>query len=63
MDVNDHPVHITLTVEQINALLSALGNLPYAGVAPLISLIVPQAQRQVDEFLAANPPPPKEEAE
>lgn len=62
MDINQHPIQITLTVQQANALLAALGNLPYANVAALIALIHPQAQRQVDEFLAANPPPTEEKA-
>lgn len=62
MDINQHEITLAMTVQQANALLAALGNLPYANVAALIALIHPQAQRQVDEFLAANPPPTEEKA-
>lgn len=62
MDINQHTISINLTVQQANALLSALGNLPYGQVASLIALIHPQAQQQVDEYLAANPPPAEEKA-
>lgn len=62
MNINEHEITITMTVQQANNLLAALGNLPYGGVASLIALIHPQAQRQVDEYLQANPPPAEEEA-
>lgn len=62
MDINKHEISIVMTVQEANALLIALGNLPYGNVAPLIALIHPQAQRQVDEYLEANPPPPEEKA-
>ena len=61
-NINTHEISIVMTVQEANALLGALGNLPYATVAPLIALVHPQAQRQVDEYLAANPPPVQEEA-
>ena len=62
MDINQHEITLNMTVQQANALLGALGNLPYGSVAALISLIHPQAQRQVDEFIAANPPPAEDKA-
>lgn len=61
-DINTHEITITMTVQQANALLVALGTLPYATSASLMALIHPQAQGQVDEFIAANPPPAEEQA-
>ena len=61
-NINEHEISIVMTVYQANVLLSALGNLPYASVAGLIALIQPQAQRQVDEYLEANPPPAEDKA-
>lgn len=61
-NINTHEISIVMTVQEANALLGALGNLPYANVAPLIALIHPQAQRQVDEYLADNPPPAEDKA-
>lgn len=61
-DINTHEIKITMTVQQANALLVALGTLPYATSASLMTLIHPQAQAQVDEFIAANPPPTEEKA-
>lgn len=40
---------LELTVEQINLILAALGNAPYAQVAPLIAEIQKQGQAQMAE--------------
>lgn len=61
-DINTHEIKIGMTVQQASALLSALGTLPYGTAASLIAIIHPQAQAQVDEYLAANPPPAEEKA-
>lgn len=61
-DINTHEITITMTVQQANALLVALGTLPYATSASLMALIHPQAQGQVDEYLADNPPPAEDKA-
>ena len=61
-DINTHEIKIAMTVQQANALLTALGTLPYGTAASLISLIHPQAQSQVDEYLAANSPPAEDKA-
>ena len=42
---------LDLTLEQINVIMSALGNAPYIQVAPVIAEIQKQAAPQV------NPPP------
>lgn len=54
MEINQQQLRINLTVEQTNLLLNALGGLPFNTAAPLVALIRPQAQQQVDEILAAN---------
>lgn len=61
-DINTHEIQIVMTVQQANALLMALGSLPYGTSAALIGLIQPQAQRQVDEYLQDNPPPVENKA-
>ncbi len=62
MDINNHQITLTMTVQQANGLLAALGNLPYGQVAALIALIHPQAQKQVDDYLQLNPPPAEDKA-
>ena len=41
-------MHLDLTLEQINVIMSALGNAPYITVAPVIAEIQKQAQPQVN---------------
>ena len=56
MENDNLEVSLKLTVQQVNTLLGALGNLPYASVAPMIANIHQQAQEQVNAHLADNPP-------
>ena len=47
-------MHLDLTIDQINVIMSALGNAPYITVAPVIAEIQKQAQPQL-----APPPTPE----
>jgi hypothetical protein len=49
-----------LTVDQINLVLSALGNAPYAQVAPLIAEIQKQGQAQLGAQDPVTPSTPAE---
>lgn len=40
-------VNLTLTVQEVNAVLAALGNMPYAQVFELVQKVASQAQPQV----------------
>lgn len=55
----DKKVSITLTVEQWNAVLQALGSQPYERVQPLITEMQTQAAPQI----AAPPTPPEKKGE
>ena len=46
-DMNNQELQLTLTLEEINKTLAALGNLPYAQVFALIDKIREQAEDQV----------------
>jgi len=41
-------MQLDLTLEQINVIMSALGNAPYIQVAPVIAEIQKQAQPQIN---------------
>jgi hypothetical protein len=45
---------IQLTVDQINVILSTVGNLPYATVAPLMNSIQLQANQQLQQLAEAQ---------
>ena len=45
--MNNQELNITLSLEELNKTLSALGNLPYAQVYMLIDKIRKQAEEQV----------------
>jgi hypothetical protein len=42
----EQPIDITLTAQQWNAILAALGEAPYRIAAPIIGSIVEQVERQ-----------------
>lgn len=52
--MNPSTVTITVSVEEINTILLALGKLPFEQVADFIFKIRMDAQRQVDEQQAAQ---------
>ena len=41
-------MNLELTIEQVNIIMSALGNAPYITVAPVIAEIQKQAQPQIN---------------
>lgn len=43
-----------LTVQEINLVLQALGNMPYAQVAGLVTKISQSAQAQIEEMRITN---------
>jgi hypothetical protein len=51
-----NPIKLTFSVEQVNMILSALGNAPYVQVAALIAEIQKQAQSQVAAEGASEKP-------
>jgi hypothetical protein len=52
-DINNEVLNFSFTVEQTNALLSALGGAPFMQVAQLIGLIQSQGGPQVEKLQAA----------
>lgn len=48
---------LTLTLEEVNGILVALGNMPFAQVEALVTKIRAQAQPQVDAAQAAAAAP------
>ncbi len=60
MDLNKQPLTLILPVETINAILNAVGSLPYITAAPIIDVIQKQAQIQLEK-LANTPAEPEVE--
>lgn len=44
-----NPIKLTLSVDQVNQILDALGNQPYAKVYELVANIQQQAQTQISQ--------------
>ena len=49
-------MQLDLTIDQINIIMSALGNAPYITVAPVIAEIQKQAQPQINPAPAPEAP-------
>ncbi len=49
-----NPINLSLTVEQVNAILNALAAGPYVQVSPLIAEIQKQGQEQLAAPVAAE---------
>ena len=49
-------MNLELTIEQVNIIMSALGNAPYITVAPVIAEIQKQAQPQINPAPAPEAP-------
>lgn len=52
--MNNREIHLTLNIDEINKMLTALGNLPYAQVFSLIDKIRNQAEVQVENQVNSN---------
>lgn len=51
MDINKQPLTLILPIETVNAILNAVGNLPYITAAPIIDVIQKQAKSQLDKLV------------
>jgi hypothetical protein len=49
-------INLTLTLEEVNGVLTALGNMPYAQVSPLVDKVRSQAGPQVQAMQQSQPP-------
>jgi hypothetical protein len=49
-------IKLSLTIEEANVVLEALGNLPFARVYALVAKIQEQAARQLEAAESARPP-------
>jgi hypothetical protein len=54
-------INLSLTVEQVNLILAALGQRPYVDVADLIHRIKIDAEEQLANFAKVNEPEPPSE--
>lgn len=47
--MNEAPIELKLSLDQVNKIITTLGNLPYAQVFQLIQNIQVQTERQLEE--------------
>mgnify|MGYP003994061241 CR=1 FL=1 len=52
--MTDTEINLTLTIDETNLILEALGNLPFSKVFTLISKIQEQASQQISPEVAAT---------